>query len=243
MSLKTTEFVTNKKMFIIFHPPYLLDLGPCDFTLSPKLKMELKGWRFETVSDIQRVLGSIKENDFHSAFEACKMMGLLYMFPRRLFWRRWQSKLRKLSQHFFFDLPRELSDSTSYSSRQIPWLCISSTFGWTAVWSGHFYKFYRVSLYRCCTALTGTKDAWCPFSERTQTLPKACYQHLSWASSIKLTYTVHFFKTYSKLSLIRINWEQTLVQISESPNYKSATENTVACFLSNAIVISGLRIW
>jgi hypothetical protein len=30
---------------------------------------------------------------------------------------------------------------------------------------------------------------------------------------------------YSKNSLIRANWERTLVQISESPNYRSATEN------------------
>jgi hypothetical protein len=38
--------------------------------------MKLKGRRFETVSDIQReskaVLDSIKENDFHGAFEAWK---------------------------------------------------------------------------------------------------------------------------------------------------------------------------
>jgi hypothetical protein len=38
--------------------------------------MKLKGWHFETVSDIQRglqvVLDSIKENDFHGAFEAWK---------------------------------------------------------------------------------------------------------------------------------------------------------------------------
>jgi hypothetical protein len=42
------------------------------------------------------------------------MMGLLYISPRRLFWRRWQPKLSKLRQHFFFDLVRELPDSTSY---------------------------------------------------------------------------------------------------------------------------------
>jgi hypothetical protein len=42
------------------------------------------------------------------------MMGWLYMFPRRLYWRRWQPKLSKLSQHFFLDLVRELSDSISY---------------------------------------------------------------------------------------------------------------------------------
>jgi hypothetical protein len=38
-----------------------------------------------------------------------KTMGSLYTFPRRLFWRRWQPKWSKLSQHFFFDLVRELS--------------------------------------------------------------------------------------------------------------------------------------
>jgi hypothetical protein len=63
-------------MVIIPHPPYLLDLVPCDFTLFPKLKMKLKGQRFETVADnqkeLQAVLDSIKENVFHGAFEAWK---------------------------------------------------------------------------------------------------------------------------------------------------------------------------
>jgi hypothetical protein len=36
-------------------------------------------------------------------------------------------------------------------------------------------------------------------------------------------YTMRF--KYSKISLIRTNWERTLVQISESSNYTSATEN------------------
>jgi hypothetical protein len=75
MSLKTTEFVTNNNMVIVPHPPYLWDLAPCDFGLFPMLKMKLKG-RFETVSGIQRELqairDSIKENDFHGAFEVWK---------------------------------------------------------------------------------------------------------------------------------------------------------------------------
>jgi hypothetical protein len=61
-------------MVIIPLPPYSPDLAPCDFALFPKLKMKLKERRFETVSDIQResqmVLDSIKENNFHGAFEA-----------------------------------------------------------------------------------------------------------------------------------------------------------------------------
>ncbi|PNF19677.1 hypothetical protein B7P43_G16064 [Cryptotermes secundus] len=75
MSLKTPEFMTNNTV-IVPHPLYLLDLAPCDFTLFPKLKIKLKGQSFERVSDIQRqsqvVLDSIKENYFHSAFEAWK---------------------------------------------------------------------------------------------------------------------------------------------------------------------------
>jgi transposase len=74
VSLKTTEFATNNNMVTVPHPPYSPDLAPCDFALFPKLKMKLKGRRFETVSDIQRklqaALDSIKENDFHGALEA-----------------------------------------------------------------------------------------------------------------------------------------------------------------------------
>jgi hypothetical protein len=61
-------------MVIVPHPPYSPDLAPCDFALFPKLKMKLKERHFETLSNIQResqvVLDSIKENDFHGAFEA-----------------------------------------------------------------------------------------------------------------------------------------------------------------------------
>jgi hypothetical protein len=42
-SLKTTEFLTNNNMVIVPHPPYSLDLAPCDIALFPKLKMKLKG--------------------------------------------------------------------------------------------------------------------------------------------------------------------------------------------------------
>jgi hypothetical protein len=63
-------------MVIIPHPPSSPDLASCDFALFPKLKMKLKGRRFEAVSDVQResqaVLDRIKENDFHGAFEVWK---------------------------------------------------------------------------------------------------------------------------------------------------------------------------
>jgi hypothetical protein len=43
-----------------------------------------------------------------------KMVGSLYMFRRRLFWKRWQPKSTKSRQHLFFYLVQELSDSTLY---------------------------------------------------------------------------------------------------------------------------------
>jgi hypothetical protein len=84
------EFVTNNNMVIVSNLPYSPDLAPCDFALFPKLKMKLKGRRFETTSAIQResqaVLDRIKKNNFQCAFEAWKKtMGSLYTFPRRLF--------------------------------------------------------------------------------------------------------------------------------------------------------------
>jgi hypothetical protein len=77
-------------MVIVPHPPYSPDLAPCDFALFPKLKMKLKGRRFETVSDIQResqaVFDSMKENDFHSAFEVWK--------------KRWDRYIRSQGDYF-----------------------------------------------------------------------------------------------------------------------------------------------
>jgi hypothetical protein len=76
MYLKTTEFVTNNNMVIVPYAPYSPDLAPVIPPPPPPLKMKLKGRRFETVSHIQSesqaVLDSIKENDFHCAFEAWK---------------------------------------------------------------------------------------------------------------------------------------------------------------------------
>jgi hypothetical protein len=58
-------------MVIVPYPPYSPDSARY-FALFLKLKMNLKGRRFETVSHIERksraVLDSIKENYFHGAF-------------------------------------------------------------------------------------------------------------------------------------------------------------------------------
>jgi hypothetical protein len=59
--------------------------------------MKLKGRRFETVSDIQRelqaVLDSNKENDFHGAFEACKNYGIAIYIPKETILKEMVAKI------------------------------------------------------------------------------------------------------------------------------------------------------
>jgi histone-lysine N-methyltransferase SETMAR len=108
-SLKTTDFVTNNNMVIVPHPPYSPDLAPYDFALFFKLKMKLKGQRFETVSDIQResqaVLDSIKENDLRGAFEAWKKKDGIAVYVHK------ETILKEMAAEI--DLIRQLSNSTS----------------------------------------------------------------------------------------------------------------------------------
>jgi hypothetical protein len=40
-------------MALIPHPSYSPDLAPCDFFLFPKIKLKLKGRRFDTTEEIQ----------------------------------------------------------------------------------------------------------------------------------------------------------------------------------------------
>jgi hypothetical protein len=40
-------------MAVIPHPPYNPDLAPCDFLLFPKMKLKLKGRRFNAIEEIQ----------------------------------------------------------------------------------------------------------------------------------------------------------------------------------------------
>jgi hypothetical protein len=60
-------------MTVIPHPSYSPDLAPCDFSLFPKMKLKLKGCRFDTAEQIQteshRVLDTVTENDFQEAFK------------------------------------------------------------------------------------------------------------------------------------------------------------------------------
>jgi hypothetical protein len=51
-------------MAVILHPPYSPDLAPCDFFLFPKIKLKLKGRRFDTVEeDIHAESQSVLHSD------------------------------------------------------------------------------------------------------------------------------------------------------------------------------------
>jgi len=49
-----SEFLAKKSVTVITHPPYSPDLAPADFFLFPKLKMTMKGHRYDDIMDIQR---------------------------------------------------------------------------------------------------------------------------------------------------------------------------------------------
>jgi hypothetical protein len=70
-------------MAVISHPPYSPDLTPCDFFLYPKMKLKLKGRRFDTIKDAgliplrrsrtnRRVFDPLTEKDFQEAFQQWK---------------------------------------------------------------------------------------------------------------------------------------------------------------------------
>jgi hypothetical protein len=46
---------------VLSHPPYSPDLVPADFLLFPKLKIVMKGMRFEAVSFIQQTVAIWEE--------------------------------------------------------------------------------------------------------------------------------------------------------------------------------------
>ena len=56
-------------MKIICHPPYSLDLAPCDFWLFPKLR----GCHYETIEEMKesmmKVIDTLTQEDFHRAFQ------------------------------------------------------------------------------------------------------------------------------------------------------------------------------
>ena len=53
----------------VSHPPYSLDLAPCDFSLFPKLT----GCHYETIEEMKeavtKLVDTLIQEDFHAAFQ------------------------------------------------------------------------------------------------------------------------------------------------------------------------------
>ncbi|KOC70831.1 hypothetical protein WH47_02097, partial [Habropoda laboriosa] len=71
-SVTVTTFSAKKGVSLLNHPPYSPDFAPADFFLFPRLKLKLKGKRFQSVLDIQqsvaRQLNEIKAEQFSNPF-------------------------------------------------------------------------------------------------------------------------------------------------------------------------------
>ncbi|EFN76727.1 Histone-lysine N-methyltransferase SETMAR, partial [Harpegnathos saltator] len=72
-AIMVREFLTKKGIIVIDHPPYSPDLAPCDFWLFPKLKLAMKGNRFDTIPVIQKtstaILKAIPTDEYKKCFE------------------------------------------------------------------------------------------------------------------------------------------------------------------------------
>lgn len=72
-ALSIREFLAEKKIPVVPHPPYSPDLAPCDFFLFPRLKSALKGQRFQDVEEIKantaKELKAITLEQFQRTFE------------------------------------------------------------------------------------------------------------------------------------------------------------------------------
>ena len=60
-------------MTVLDHPPYSPDLAPADYFLFPKVKSNLKGRHFDSISDIQiavtSTLNTIVKDDFYKGIQ------------------------------------------------------------------------------------------------------------------------------------------------------------------------------
>ena len=62
------QFLASTKTTVISHPPYLPGLALCDFFLFPKMKLKLKGRRFDSIKEVQTesrdAIKMLTQNDF-----------------------------------------------------------------------------------------------------------------------------------------------------------------------------------
>ena len=72
-SILVTDYLSKMGIKTVPQPPYSPDLTPCDFWLFPKLKENIRGYRYETIEEMKeavtKVIDTLTQEDFHGAFE------------------------------------------------------------------------------------------------------------------------------------------------------------------------------
>ena len=73
LAAKIRQFLAQNQVATLNHPPYSPDLSPPDYFLFLKVKMQLKGARFDTIEEIQKAvtdqLNKIPAEDFSKAMK------------------------------------------------------------------------------------------------------------------------------------------------------------------------------
>jgi histone-lysine N-methyltransferase SETMAR len=72
-TLCVKQFLANKNITVLEHPPYSPDLAPCDFYLFPNIKSVLKETHFVSVENVKaktaKILNSLTEHDLQNCSE------------------------------------------------------------------------------------------------------------------------------------------------------------------------------
>ena len=67
--MSVIDCLTKMGIKTVRHPPYSLELAPCDFWLFPKLR----GWGYETIGEMKeavtKVIDTLTQEDFDGAFQ------------------------------------------------------------------------------------------------------------------------------------------------------------------------------
>jgi len=93
LALSIREFIADKKIPIVPHPPFSSDLALCVFFLFPRLKCTLKEQRFqdivEFIANTATELNALTTEQFQRTFKVAKSLKPQHIFRRRVFWRRY----------------------------------------------------------------------------------------------------------------------------------------------------------
>ena len=179
-ALVTCEFLAQNSIITLPHPPYSPDLAPCDFFLFPKMKLQLKGHRFDRVEKIQlesqNVLGMLR------GLPACipavaTALGSMCSCKRGIFWRRCCSNFNQVNTSVSIGPVLELFDTPLYgnSIEQMHCLCWITGAAHTHTHTHRICNNYcfststavrRTHLNVHCLSCYSIKSSWSPYSDQ-----------------------------------------------------------------------------